>query len=69
MVRVRDALAAGRKARLILQVHDELIVEAPEAEAPRVEPLVKRHMEEAAELSVPLVADVGIGRTWLDAKS
>lgn len=69
MVRVRDALQAGFKARLVLQIHDELIVEAPEEEAETVGLLVKRHMEEAASLTVPLVADVGIGRNWLDAKS
>ncbi len=69
MVRVRDALQAGFKARLVLQVHDELIVEAPAAEAERAGALVKRHMEEAAELTVPLVADVGIGDNWLDAKA
>ena len=69
MVRVRDALAAGYKARLILQVHDELIVEAPAGEAESVGQLVRQHMEGAAELSVPLVADVGIGANWLDAKA
>ena len=69
MVRVRDALAAGYKARLLLQVHDELLVEAPAAEADDVAELVKKHMEGAAQLSVPLVADVGIGANWLDAKS
>ncbi|HEY2806447.1 MAG TPA: DNA polymerase I [Gemmatimonadales bacterium] len=69
MVRVRDALQAQFKARLILQVHDELIVEAPIAEAETVGALVKQHMEEAASLTVPLVADVGIGATWLDAKA
>jgi DNA polymerase-1 len=69
MVRVRDALAAGFRARLVLQVHDELIVEAPAAEAQDVAALVKRHMEGAAELDVPLLADVGIGDTWLDAKA
>ena len=69
MVRLRDALAAGFRSRLILQVHDELIIEAPQAEAGEVSDLVRRHMEGAAELSVPLVADVGIGDTWLDAKA
>lgn len=69
MVRVSDALArrAGQ-ARLILQVHDELIVEAPESEAEKVAALVRDEMMRVAELSVPLEADVGIGPTWLDAK-
>ena len=69
MVRVRDALAAGYQARLLLQVHDELLVEAPAGEARHVADLVKKHMEGAAQLAVPLVADVGIGDNWLDAKS
>jgi DNA polymerase-1 len=69
MVRVRDALAAGHRARLVLQVHDELIVEAPAEEAEEAATLLRRHMEGAAELVVPLVADVGIGDNWLDAKA
>ena len=69
MVRVRDALQADFRARLVLQVHDELIIEAPAEEAGRAGELVKRHMEGAAELTVPLVADVGIGDNWLDAKA
>ncbi len=69
MVRVRDALAAGHRARLVLQVHDELIVEAPAEESQDVAALLRRHMEGAAELAVPLVADVGIGDNWLDAKA
>jgi DNA polymerase-1 len=69
MVRVRDALAAGYRARLVLQVHDELIVEAPAAETGDVAALVRHHMEGAAELVVPLVADVGVGDNWLDAKA
>ncbi|MFI5206561.1 MAG: DNA polymerase I [Gemmatimonadales bacterium] len=69
MVRVRDALSAGHRARLVLQVHDELIVEAPADEADVAATLLRRHMEGAAELAVPLVADVGIGDNWLDAKA
>jgi len=67
MVRIAEALANSR-ASLILQVHDELIVEAPAGEAEKAAALVKRHMEEAAPLTVPLVADIGIGPNWLDAK-
>lgn len=55
--------------RLILQVHDELIVEAPEAEAITVANILKVEMENAAKLNVPLVADANIGKTWFDAKS
>ena len=56
-------------AKLILQVHDELIVEAPEAEAKAVSEILKFEMENAAKLKVPLIADANIGKTWYDAKS
>ena len=56
-------------ARLLLQVHDELVLEAPREEVEAVSALVKRHMEGAASLKVPLVVEVGVGDNWLDAKS
>ncbi|MCL1822814.1 MAG: DNA polymerase I [Oscillospiraceae bacterium] len=56
------------KARLILQVHDELIVEAPMNEMLAVEKLLKEEMEAAVKLSVPLQVDVKSGKTWFDAK-
>lgn len=59
---------AGLSAKLILQVHDELIVEAPRAEAERAAELLKSIMESAAELAVPLTVDVGIGESWYEAK-
>lgn len=59
----------GLSARLILQVHDELIVEAPFDESMRVAMLLQEEMEKAVELSVPLVAEASIGETWYDAKS
>ena len=66
---VHDELkAAGLAAKLILQVHDELIVEAPEAEREQVEALLRRCMENAASLRVPLIADVHSGRSWYDTK-
>jgi DNA polymerase-1 len=69
MVRIHRALAEGGfAARLLLQVHDELVLEAPHAEVERVAALVKQYMEGAAELKVPLVVDVGVGDNWLDAK-
>ncbi|MBR5536852.1 MAG: DNA polymerase I [Clostridia bacterium] len=69
MVRVEDRLAReGLQARLILQVHDELIVEAPETERERVSVLLKEEMEAAAALKAPLVADVNWGYNWYDAK-
>jgi DNA polymerase-1 len=69
MVRLAAALGTGSAARLLLQVHDELVVEAPAAEAPEVADVVRREMAGAAPLSVPLVVDVGIGENWLDAKA
>jgi DNA polymerase-1 len=69
MIAVHHALpAAGLEARLLLQVHDELVVEAPEAEVEQASALLKQHMEGAAQLSVPLVVEVGIGNNWKDAK-
>jgi len=68
MVILPDALVeAGLSARLLLQVHDELILDVPEAEAEASTALVKRVMEGAASLSVPLVVDAGIARTWAEA--
>ena len=60
--------AEGLEARLIMQVHDELIVECPEAEASRVEQLLQQEMQGVAELSVPLLAEAHSGRNWLAAK-
>ena len=69
MVRVHSRLAReGLETRLIMQVHDELIVERPEEEAPRVEALLQQEMQGVAELSVPLLAEAHTGRNWLAAK-
>ena len=69
MIRVENRLEKENlRARLILQVHDELIVEAPEEEAQQVAALLKEEMESAVQLSVPMVADANIGKTWYDAK-
>lgn len=69
MVKVdRRIKAEGLKARLILQIHDELIVESPQDESERVAMLLQEEMENAVKLSVPLTADAAVGRTWYDAK-
>jgi len=69
MVRLAAALADRKlAAALLLQVHDELVLEVPVDELDEVRTLVRRHMEGAAELQVPLVADVGVGDNWMDAK-
>jgi DNA polymerase-1 len=57
---------SGLEARMILQVHDELLLEVPENEADRVRDLVKSRMEEACRLSAPLVVDVKVGRSWME---
>lgn len=69
MIRVYDRLRReGMRARLILQVHDELIVEAPEEEAEQAAALLTEEMERAVNLRVPMVAEAKIGKTWYDAK-
>lgn len=69
MIRVSNALKEERlTANLILQVHDELIVECPEAEADRVKALLRREMEGAAAYAVPLKAEAGVGKNWGEAK-
>ena len=69
MIRVEEALEANfPEAKLLLQVHDELIVECPEALAPQVAELVSREMENVAALKVPLTAEAKFGKSWYDAK-
>jgi len=68
MVRIHGRLRAERwEARMILQVHDELVFEAPAAEVERLTKLVREEMEGALALDVPIVADVGVGDNWLEA--
>ena len=68
MIRVRDRLKAeGLEGKLVLQVHDELIVECPEAEAETVCKLVEEEMEGVASLSVPLLAETHAGKSWAEA--
>ncbi|MDR1065466.1 MAG: DNA polymerase I [Oscillospiraceae bacterium] len=61
-------LSEGGASKLILQVHDELIAEAPEKDAPRTAELLREEMERAASLSVPLTALVSVGQSWADCK-
>jgi DNA polymerase-1 len=69
MVRCHDALAAkGLQTRMILQIHDELLFEGPEAEMEQAEKIVCHEMVGAAELDPPLEVDAGTGPNWLDAK-
>jgi len=69
MIRIQKALGAHQlNARMLLQVHDELVFEVPTSELEQVSALVKHEMEHAAELSVPLVVDLGSGDNWLATK-
>jgi len=67
MVRIDKALA-GRQSKMLLQVHDELVLESPPEETEAVAHLVKQEMEGVAELTVPLVVETGTGKNWRDAK-
>jgi DNA polymerase I len=69
MVRIHDRLRAeGRGARLVLQVHDELLLEVPEAEVSAVKDIVREEMCGAYELDPPLAVDLGVGDDWHEAK-
>jgi DNA polymerase-1 len=69
MVQLYQALAqAALPARLLLQVHDELVLEADPAAMAQVRELVKTTMEQAVTLSVPLLVETGVGANWMEAK-
>ena len=69
MVKVhRHLTEGGFRSRLILQVHDELLIEAHVDEIEAVSALLKEDMEQAVSLSVPMVAEVKMGRTWYETK-
>ncbi len=69
MVRCRDELrGAGLGTRLVLQIHDELLFEGPEAEVEQASEIVRRQMAGAFEMDPPLEVDVGAGQNWLEAK-
>ena len=69
MVRVANALREQEfEARMLLQVHDELVFEVPEAELDRLTSLVREKMQGAAQLAVPLIVDIGVGANWLETK-
>lgn len=69
MVKVdRELQAAGMKTRLILQVHDELLLESPEDEVEKASEILRRCMEKAMTLSVPLEVELGVGTSWDEVK-
>ena len=68
MVRVDRAIKkAGLKARMVLQIHDELLLEVPENEIEMVQQLLKEEMENTVQLSVPLTIECSYGKNWLEA--
>jgi DNA polymerase-1 len=67
MIRISEKLR-GKEARMLLQVHDELVLEAPPAEVDEIKAMVKAEMENVRKLDVPMVVDVGVGDNWRDAK-
>ena len=68
MLRVQERLdSAGLRSRMLLQVHDELVLEVAAGELEQVQGLVVAEMSGAAELAVPLEVSVGLGRSWFDA--
>jgi DNA polymerase-1 len=68
MIRIHRELRARRlRSRIIMQVHDELVLEVPEEEVPTLVPLVRRQMEGVVELRIPLKVDVHVGRNWSEA--
>ncbi len=70
MLRIHHALATGPlSARMLLQVHDELVFDVPAGEVEALSALVREHMEGAASLQVPLVVDIGVGPNWLASKA
>ena len=58
----------GYKAKLVLQVHDELVIDCPIEESERVQMLLKTEMENAVRLSIPLTIEVGVGENWYECK-
>jgi DNA polymerase-1 len=70
MIRIDAALReSGARSKMLLQVHDELVFEVPHDETVMMRELVRQQMEHAAELSVPLVVDMGVGNNWLSTKA
>ena len=69
MINVEKALIKGGYAsRIVLQIHDELLLEVPEAEVPEVSMLLKNEMEQVVKFSVPLLVEVNTGRSWFETK-
>ena len=69
MIKVYKALEESNlKAKIVLQVHDEMMIEAPEDEIEKVKEILTNSMQSAANLKVPLIAEVSIAKNWYDCK-
>lgn len=69
MINVANALRnEGLETKMIMQVHDELLFESPEQEVVKASEMIKREMEAAAKLDVPLIAEIGVGDNWMSTK-
>jgi DNA polymerase-1 len=66
MIRIDEKLRS-REARMLLQVHDELVLEVPESELDRIQQKIVELMQSVAQLDVPLIVDVGVGANWDEA--
>ena len=70
MINVQGRLKREQQAaRMLLQIHDELVFEVPETEVPQIVELVRYEMEHAMTLDVPLVVDVAVGNNWLEVEA
>lgn len=67
MIDLFDKLKNDFDAKMLLQVHDELIFDVPKSELERIKPVIKETMESAVKLSIPLIVDIGVGENWLEA--
>ena len=68
MIRIHEKLAGTVfQSKMLLQVHDELVFDAYKPELDELKAMIKTEMENAYELAVPLVVDMGLGQTWLEA--
>ena len=69
MLKVDEALRReGLKTQMIMQVHDELLFEAPESEVEKAIEIIKKAMESAVVLDIPLTVEIGAGANWMNAK-
>ncbi len=68
MIRIHETMKEQNlQAKMILQVHDELVFDVPKTEVDTLWPLVEKHMKEAMKLSVPIEVDIKTGTNWLEA--